>query len=59
MQGINHHNGSDETINDEEQAILFFLKLAGISFNESKNCSLAFDGSQIIVTNTNRNLKKI
>lgn len=62
MQGINHHNGlngSDETVNDEEQAILSFLKRAGISFNESKNCNLAFDGSQIIVTNTNRNLKKI
>ena len=62
MQGINHHNGlngSDETVNDEEQAILSFLKRAGICFNDSKNCSLAFDGSQIIVTNTNRNLKKI
>jgi general secretion pathway protein D len=62
-QGINHHahgnRGTAETIADEERGIKEFFQRAGINFSDIPGSNLAFDGSQIIVTNTCRNLKKI
>jgi general secretion pathway protein D len=63
IQGINHHlynsPGSPENVADEEHAIKEFFQRAGINFKDIAGSNLAFDGSQIIVTNTGRNLKKI
>jgi general secretion pathway protein D len=63
IQGINHHiynaPGSPENIADEEHAIKEFFQRAGINFKDVAGSNLAFDGSQIIVTNTGRNLRKI
>ena len=49
----------DLELKDEEQAIKKFLQRAGVNFENIPNSNLAFDGSQIIVTNTARNLQKI
>ncbi|MDR1890559.1 MAG: type II and III secretion system protein [Puniceicoccales bacterium] len=63
IQGINHHlyktPSSPENIADEERAIKEFFQRAGINFKDIAGSNLAFDGSQIIVTNTGRNLRKI
>jgi general secretion pathway protein D len=63
MRGINHRgrgiSDSDETTGDGERALLEFFQRAGVNFSDVPGCSMAFDGSQIIVTNTCRNLKKI
>jgi general secretion pathway protein D len=63
IQGINHHMynspGSPEDVADEEHAIKEFFQRAGINFKDIAGSNLAFDGSQIIVTNTGRNLRKI
>ncbi|MDR3144263.1 MAG: hypothetical protein LBT64_02050 [Puniceicoccales bacterium] len=63
LQGINHHahKNSDaaETMADEERAIKDFFQRAGVNFKDIPGSDLAFDGSQIIVTNTGRNLRKI
>ncbi|MDR2776535.1 MAG: type II and III secretion system protein [Puniceicoccales bacterium] len=63
IQGINHHmyNSPDspENIADEEHAIKEFFQRAGVDFKNITGSNLAFDGSQIIVTNTRRNLRKI
>jgi general secretion pathway protein D len=63
MQGINHHGQRDgdsiETVGDEELAIKDFFQRAGVNFKDVPGSDLAFDGAQIIVTNTCRNLKKI
>jgi general secretion pathway protein D len=63
IQGINHHiynsPGSPENVADEERAIKEFFQRAGIDFKDITGSNLAFDGSQIIVTNTGRNLRKI
>ncbi|MDR0693187.1 MAG: type II and III secretion system protein [Puniceicoccales bacterium] len=63
IQGINHHiynaPGSPENVADEEHAIKEFFQRAGINFKDVTGSNLAFDGSQIIVTNTGRNLIKI
>jgi general secretion pathway protein D len=62
-QGINHHGQKNlnfcENIADEERAIKDFFQRAGVDFIGIPGSSLAFDGSQIIVANTGRNLKKI
>jgi general secretion pathway protein D len=62
IQGINHHMynspGSPENVADEERAIKEFFQRAGINFKDIAGSNLAFDGSQIIVTNTGRNLRK-
>ncbi|MDR2629182.1 MAG: hypothetical protein LBC30_04300, partial [Puniceicoccales bacterium] len=63
IQGINHHMynspNSPENVADEERAIKEFFQRAGINFKDIAGSNLAFDGSQIIVTNTGRNLRKI
>jgi general secretion pathway protein D len=43
----------------EGQAIRTFLQLAGVSFEGVPGSTLAFDGSQLIVTQTPRNLERI
>ncbi|WP_415907776.1 type II secretory pathway, component PulD [Oleiharenicola sp. Vm1] len=43
----------------EGQAIRSFLQLAGVSFEGTPGSTLAFDGSQLIVTQTARNLERI
>ena len=43
----------------EGQAIRNFLQLAGVSFEGITGSTLAFDGSQLIVTQTPRNLERI
>jgi len=45
------------TVEGEGQAIRNFLQLAGVSFGEGS--TLAFDGSQLIVTQTPRNMERI
>lgn len=47
------------TIEGEGQAIRNFLQLAGVSFEGTPGSTLAFDGSQLIVTQTGRNLERI
>ena len=44
---------------NEGQAIREFLQLAGVNFATTAGSSLAFDGSQLIVTQTPRNLERI
>jgi general secretion pathway protein D len=41
------------------QAIRNFLQLAGVDFDGVPGASLAFDGSQLIVTHTPRNLQRV
>ncbi len=43
----------------EGQAIRNFLQLAGVSFDSVPGATLAFDGSQLIVTQTPRNLERV
>jgi general secretion pathway protein D len=43
----------------EGQSIRNFLQLAGVSFESTPGSTLAFDGSQLIVTQTGRNLERI
>ena len=47
------------TVESEGQAIRSFLQLAGVSFEGVAGSTLAFDGSQLIVTQTPRNLERI
>ncbi len=51
--------GSTTTTMGEGQAMRSFLQLAGVSFEGTPGGSLAFDGSQLIVTQTPRNLARI
>lgn len=46
-------------VEGEGQAIRNFLQLAGVSFEGTPGSTLAFDGSQLIVTQTGRNLERI
>ncbi|MFZ5494102.1 MAG: type II secretion system protein GspD [Verrucomicrobiota bacterium] len=50
--------GADDAGN-EGQAIRTFLQLAGVSFEGVPGSTLAFDGSQLIVTQSPRNLERI
>ncbi|HQY06400.1 MAG TPA: type II secretory pathway, component PulD [Lacunisphaera sp.] len=47
------------SVEGEGQAIRNFLQLAGVSFDGVAGSTLAFDGSQIIATQTPRNLERI
>ncbi len=47
------------TMAGEGQVIRSFLQLAGVSFEGVTGSTLAFDGSQLIVTQTPRNLERI
>jgi general secretion pathway protein D len=47
------------SVEGEGQAIRNFLQLAGVSFEGTTGSTLAFDGSQLIVTQTGRNLERI
>lgn len=46
-------------VESEGQGIRNFLQLAGVSFENTPGSTLAFDGSQLIVTQTGRNLERI
>lgn len=48
-----------QTVETEGQAIRGFLQLAGVGFDGTEGSTLAFDGSQLIVTQTGRNLERI
>jgi general secretion pathway protein D len=47
------------SVESEGQAIRNFLQLAGVNFETVPGSTLAFDGSQIIATQTPRNLERI
>lgn len=47
-----------QTIENEGKAIRGFLQLAGVRFDDVPGSTLAFDGSQLIVTQTPRNLER-
>ncbi len=47
------------SMESEGQAIRSFLQLAGVSFESVPGSTLAFDGSQLIATQTPRNLERI
>jgi general secretion pathway protein D len=47
------------SVESEGQAIRNFLQLAGVSFEGVAGSTLAFDGSQLIATQTPRNLERI
>lgn len=51
--------GDHSTMTGEGQVIRNFLQLAGVSFDGVTGSTLAFDGSQLIVTQTPRNLERI
>lgn len=51
--------GPSASVESEGQAIRSFLQLAGVSFEGVPGSSLAFDGSQLIATQTPRNLERI
>lgn len=56
---LGSHGGNSKkpmTENDEEAAIQKFFQRAGIDFIKTSGSNLAFDGSQLIVTHTSRNL---
>jgi general secretion pathway protein D len=48
-----------QSIDGEGKAIRNFLQLAGVNFDQVDGSTLAFDGSQLIVTQTGRNLDRI
>lgn len=47
------------SVESEGQSIRNFLQLAGVSFESVTGSTLAFDGSQLIATQTPRNLERI
>jgi general secretion pathway protein D len=47
------------SLEGEGQAIRNFLQLAGVSFDNVAGAAVAFDGSQLIVTQTPRNLERV
>lgn len=51
--------GPPPDVEAEGRAIRTFLQLAGVDFEGTPGSTLAFDGSQIIVTQTPRNLQRI
>ena len=51
--------GPPPDVEREARAIRTFLQLAGVDFEGTLGSTLAFDGSQIIVTQTPRNLQRI
>lgn len=51
--------GPAPSVEGEGQAIRGFLQLAGVDFEGTPGSTLAFDGSQLIATQTPRNLERI
>lgn len=51
--------GGQKSVESEGNEIRGFLQLAGVSFDATPGSTLAFDGSQLIVTQTGRNLERI
>jgi general secretion pathway protein D len=52
-------DGAAASILEEEAAIRSFFTRAGIEFNGTNGSNLAFDGTQLIVTHTLKNLRRI
>ena len=50
---------SGPTVSEEEEALKSFFERAGVSFNTVPGATLAFDGTQLIVTQTTRNLERL
>lgn len=57
--GAKTSSPASPSIEGEGQAIRNFLQLAGVSFDATPGSTLAFDGSQLIVTQTARNLERL
>lgn len=59
--GLASENPGESRLNlrKEAQAILNFLRHAGVKFDEEAGAALAFDGSQMMVTNTYRQIRKV
>ncbi len=57
--GAKASGASSPSVEGEGQSIRNFLQLAGVSFENTPGSTLAFDGSQLIVTQTGRNLERI
>ncbi|AOS45564.1 Type II secretion system protein D precursor [Lacunisphaera limnophila] len=55
----NGESAAPVAVETEGQSIRSFLQLAGVSFEAVPGSTLAFDGSQLIVTQTPRNLTRI
>ncbi|MDP0498015.1 MAG: type II secretory pathway, component PulD [Verrucomicrobiota bacterium JB024] len=51
--------GSTSSSSDTEAALLQFFTKAGVPFESTSGSSLAFDGTQLIVTQTPKNLEKM
>jgi general secretion pathway protein D len=54
-----NNGAAPPTANAEGESIRSFLQLAGVSFESVPGSTLAFDGSQLIATQTPRNLERI
>lgn len=52
-------SGGTKSVESEGNEIRGFLQLAGVSFDSTPGSTLAFDGSQLIVTQTGRNMERI
>ena len=51
--------GGGNSTSDTESALLQFFQKAGVPFDSTSGSSLAFDGTQLIVTQTPKNLEKM
>lgn len=54
-----HKTGRSLSILEEEEALKVFLQKAGIDFEHTPGSSLAFEGTQLIVTHTPRHLERL
>ena len=52
-------SSAEKRTGNEGAAIKNFLQMAGVDFETEPGCTMAFDGSQLIVTQTRRNLERI
>ncbi|MBC2594684.1 type II secretory pathway, component PulD [Ruficoccus amylovorans] len=52
-------SGGGNSTSDTEQSLLRFFQKAGVPFESTSGSSLAFDGTQLIVTQTPKNLEKM
>ncbi|HVU24844.1 MAG TPA: type II secretory pathway, component PulD [Opitutus sp.] len=52
-------NDAGTAVGGEGPAVRQFLQQAGVNFDDTKGSSLAYDGSSLIVTQTERNLERI
>lgn len=53
------HGAEASTAGGDGAAIKNFLQQAGVEFDRELGCTMAFDGTQLIVTQTPRNLERI